>query len=158
MPFYQFERQQIVKTSIEELWNFIATPANLTRITPEHMGFQVTSGTVPDKMYNGLIISYKVKPFPLFSTTWVTEITQIKEKHYFVDEQRIGPYKLWHHEHWLEPVKNGILMIDKVSYVPPLWIIGGMANTLFIRNKLKQIFDYRENAINQIFNDPGGQS
>lgn len=151
MAIYQFERKQVVKASMDELWDFVASPANLARITPDYMGFHITSGIIPKKMYKGMIISYRIKPFPLFSATWVTEITHVEEKYYFVDEQRIGPYRLWHHEHWLNPVEKGILMIDKVSYVPPLGLLGRFANALFIKKKLKQIFDYREKAILQIF-------
>jgi ligand-binding SRPBCC domain-containing protein len=152
MPVYQFEREQVVKTSLDELWDFISSPANLARITPDSMGFHITSGGNSEKMYEGLIISYRIRPIPLFFTTWVTEITHVQEKHYFVDEQRVGPYRLWHHEHLLKPLENGILMKDKVSYVPPLGLLGRIANALFIKKKLIQIFDYREKAIREIFN------
>merc|ERR1711879_79093 len=98
-------------------------------------------------MYPGMIISYCVKPLLGIKTTWVTEITQVKDKEYFVDEQRVGPYNIWHHEHFIEPLKNGVLMKDIVSYQPPFGIFGSIANKLTIRKKLQEIFDYRTKAI-----------
>ena len=153
MAFYQFKRTQLVRASLEELWDFISSPANLSRITPEKMGFKISSGDLPDKMYPGMIISYRVKPLPIFSTTWVTEITHVSELKYFVDEQRVGPYAMWHHEHILEPQEQGILMTDIVSYVPPMGLLGRIANRLIIKNRLKHIFDFRTQALNQIFTD-----
>ena len=94
-----------------------------------------------------MVISYAVKPLLGIKTTWVTEITQVIEKKYFVDEQRIGPYSLWHHQHIIEPIDNGVLMTDIVSYKPPFGILGALANTLIIKNKLNEIFDFRTAAI-----------
>ena len=99
-----------------------------------------------------MMISYKVKPIPGFKMTWVTEITHVKEGKYFVDEQRVGPYSVWHHEHHLEPLQEGVVMIDVISYKPPFGFLGRIANTLFIKNQLNRIFSYREKAINEIFN------
>ena len=151
MAFYQFKRTQLVQASLEELWDFISSPANLSKITPENMGFKITSGGLPDKMYPGMIISYRVRPLPFFSTTWVTEITHVSNLKYFVDEQRVGPYSMWHHEHILEPKENGILMTDIVSYAPPLGFLGRIANSLIIKNRLAHIFDFRTKAVEKIF-------
>ena len=101
MGFYQFKRQQEINQPIEKLWNFISSPKNLKKITPDYMGFDVTSENLPDKMYEGMIISYKVSPVLGIKTNWVTEITHVEEGKYFVDEQRVGPYKIWHHQHFL---------------------------------------------------------
>lgn len=120
MAFYQFYREQKLNASIEEIWDFISSPKNLKLITPKHMGFDITSKNLPEKMYQGMIISYKVSPLLGIKTNWVTEITHLKELEYFVDEQRIGPYAMWHHQHHLEPIQNGILMKDIVTYQPPL--------------------------------------
>ncbi len=151
MGFYQFKRKLIVNTTINDLWNFIATPANLKRITPEYMGFDITSEDLPEKMYEGMIISYQVSPVFGLKTTWVTEITKLKEKQYFIDEQRIGPYKMWHHQHFIEPSERGVLMTDIVSYQPPFGILGNVANTLLIRKKLIEIFEFRTKALQRIF-------
>ena len=98
-------------------------------------------------MYPGMIISYKVSPLLGIKMTWVTEITQLVEKKYFVDEQRVGPYSIWHHQHIIEPIENGVLMTDIVSYAPPLGFLGALANSLLIKNKLNEIFDYRTQAV-----------
>lgn len=152
MGVYQFKREQQLNQSTEELWNFICDPKNLKRITPAYMGFDITSKTVPDTMYPGLIISYRVSPLLGIKTKWVTEISQVDQGRYFVDEQRIGPYKLWHHQHHLIPNENGTLMVDIVTYSPPLGFLGGLANVLFIKKKLNQIFEFRRIALDQIFN------
>lgn len=151
MAIYQLKKQQFVRAGIDEVWDFISSPANLKTITPPHMGFDITSGDLPEKMYPGMIIMYKVKPLAGIPLTWVTEITQVVEKKYFIDEQRVGPYALWHHQHFLEETKQGVIMTDIVSYKPPLYILGSLANALFIRKQLNSIFDYREKALRQVF-------
>ncbi|MCW8897284.1 MAG: SRPBCC family protein [Flavobacteriales bacterium] len=151
MTFYQFQRTQKIKASIDEVWDFISSPANLKEITPDYMGFDITSKEIPGKMYQGLIISYKVSPLLGIKTTWVTEISQVKDKEYFVDEQRVGPYKLWHHQHIILPINGGVLMKDIVSYVPPFGFLGVIANKLIIRNKLNEIFNFRTKAMEKRF-------
>lgn len=151
MGFYQFRTQQKLKASLDEVWDFISSPANLSKITPDYMGFVITTEYLPSRMYPGMMISYLVSPVMGIKTTWVTEITQVRDKSFFVDEQRVGPYALWHHEHHLEPIKNGVLMTDIVSYKPPLGFLGTIANSLIIRKKLKEIFDYRNNALDELF-------
>ena len=151
MAFYQFKKQQKINTSIDKVWDFISSPANLKEITPDYMGFDIISEDLPEKMYAGMIISYMVSPILGLKTNWVTEITQIRDKEYFIDEQRVGPYALWHHQHIIEPIKHGVLMTDIVSYQPPLGILGAIANSLIIRNKLKEIFDYRTKAVDKRF-------
>ena len=114
------------------------------------MGFDITSDS-PDKMYPGLIISYKVSPLFGIKTQWVTEITQVKDRSFFIDEQRVGPYALWHHQHHIEPIEGGVLMKDIVSYQPPFGILGALANRLFIRSKLEEIFAFRKVALEKRF-------
>ena len=147
MPLYQFRKQQKVNTTIDELWDFISSPGNLKEITPDYMGFDITSEELPTKMYPGMIICYKVSPSLGIKTTWVTEITQVRNKEYFVDEQRVGPYNIWHHQHIIEPIKNGVLMTDIVSYKPPFGFLGAIANSIMIKSKLNEIFDYRTIAL-----------
>ena len=136
---------------MKEVWDFISSPRNLKEITPDHMGFDITSEDLPEKMYPGMIISYIVKPLLGIKTTWVTEITHVRENKYFVDEQRVGPYSVWHHEHFIEPIEDGVLMKDIVSYKPPFGILGSIANRLIIRKKLDEIFSYRSGAIEKKF-------
>jgi len=151
MGFYQFKQSQLFKNSVDELWDFISNPNNLKVITPDYMGFDITSEGLPDKMYEGMIISYKVSPLMGIKTTWVTEITQLKDKQYFVDEQRVGPYKIWHHQHFLEATPEGTLMKDIVSYQPPFGFLGDIANNLVIENKLEEIFAYRTKVLKGLF-------
>ena len=102
-------------------------------------------------MYPGMIIAYKVSPVLGIKLTWLTEITHVVEYAYFVDEQRVGPYSLWHHQHFLQAVDNGVLMTDIVNYRPPFGFLGSMANSLLIRNKLEEIFSFRRQKMEEIF-------
>lgn len=151
MAFYQLIKTQKLHAGIVEVWNFIATPRNLQKITPGDMGFIITSENGSEKMYPGMIITYKVSPLFGIKVNWVTEITNIKEFEYFVDEQRIGPYSMWHHEHRIQPFDGGVLMTDIVSYQPPLGFIGAFANSLVIKKRLQEIFDYRTIALEKTF-------
>ena len=151
MGFYQLEKEQKVNASIDEVWDFISSPGNLKEITPKYMGFDIISNNRTEKMYPGMIISYHVKPVFGIKTLWVTEITHVKEKEYFVDEQRVGPYAIWHHQHHIIPIENGVLMRDIVSYKPPFGFLGAIANTVLIKSKLQEIFDYRTMAVDKKF-------
>jgi len=151
VAFYQLHKKQFVPASAEEVWEFISNPENLKVITPAYMGFVITSGNLPNKMYPGMIITYTVKPLLGITMKWVTEITHVEEKRYFVDEQRSGPYSMWHHQHLIEPVEGGVMMTDIVSYKPPLAFLGAIANNLVISRQLEGIFDYREKALEKRF-------
>ena len=140
-----------IYATIEECWAFFSSPKNLQKITPETMGFQITDFD-GKKMYAGQIIQYKVSPLAGLKLSWTTEITFVKDKEYFIDEQRFGPYALWHHKHFFEPTVNGVKMTDVVHYALPLGFIGRIMNTLVVKKKLKQIFEYRVVAVNEIFN------
>ena len=154
MPVYQLYKEQIIPASRSEVWDFISSPDNLKKITPPEMGFDITNQELSSKMYPGMIISYKVKPLPGFKTNWVTEITQVREGEYFVDEQRVGPYSIWHHQHILEDHSKGILMKDIITYLPPMGFLGALANRFIIKNKLSKIFAFREEAMINIFGSP----
>lgn len=147
MAITQFYAEQKIPSSMEEIWDFISSPANLKKITPPHMGFNITSRNISEKMHEGMIITYKVSPLPGFRTNWMTEITHIKEMKYFVDEQKLGPYKIWHHEHFIEPIKNGVLMKDLITYVPPFGILGTIADQILIKKQVRNIFNYRKTAL-----------
>ena len=147
---YQLHQQQILNSSRDKLWQFISRPENLNEITPPEMDFTILSD-VPDEMYSGLLIQYRVK-LPLLGTSdWVTEIKHIIPGRQFVDEQRIGPYKFWYHYHALEEVEGGVMMTDRVSYQPPYGILGKAANRLMIRRQLDSIFDFRHNVMAERF-------
>ena len=152
MAYTQIIRKQIIKSDINTLWNFISSPENLEKITPKWMSFKITSKNLSKKMYAGMIISYKVKPVLNIPMKWITEITHVQEKEYFVDEQRLGPYKMWHHEHKLEKTKEGILMTDIITYIPPFGVFGRIINYFFIKKRVNKIFDYRYSILDNKFN------
>ncbi|MGB0892354.1 MAG: SRPBCC family protein, partial [Flavobacteriaceae bacterium] len=140
---YTLTAEQTIDVSLEKAWIFFSSPENLEKITPSHMRFQITS-KVDKKAYKGQIITYKVGILPGVKSNWVTEITQVKNKHFFIDEQRFGPYKMWHHEHWFEELPDGkTLMKDKISYKIPFGILGHLVQSIFIKKQLKRIFEYR---------------
>lgn len=135
---------------MQEAWDFLSDPANLKVITPDHMGFEILSGA-DRAMYPGQIIQYIVRPFPWMPTKWVTEITHVKEGSYFVDEQRFGPYSLWHHKHFIKPVEGGIEMEDIVDYKLPLGVLGRIMHMLVVKKQLKTIFNYRREKLISMF-------
>lgn len=140
---YLLEARQHLNISMDEAWQFFSSPGNLSLITPSHMGFRITSGT-PAAMYPGQIITYKVSPFRGYTTNWVTEITHVSDNIFFVDEQRFGPYKIWHHEHHFEKQGEGIVMTDRVYYRLPFGILGRIMHALFVKRQLAGIFLFRE--------------
>ena len=148
---YQFKRTQFVKTDLATCWDFFSSPKNLKKITPPYMGFDVLL-EIPEKMYEGLMIEYTVRPIWNLPVSWITEITHVNENKFFVDEQRKGPYKIWHHEHHFTEVPGGVEMIDIVSYELPFGFLGKMAHPLVVKNKLEEIFAYRYKAVEEIFN------
>jgi len=139
---FTLECKQYISWPLEKAWDFFSSPLNLARITPPKMGFMVTSKNL-GKIYPGQIISYQVGILPFIKTNWVTEITHVNEPYYFVDEQRFGPYSMWHHEHIFEETANGLLMTDRVSFKIPLGGLGKMITTRLIRKQLLEIFNYR---------------
>lgn len=147
---YQIKRTQFVKTDLATCWDFFSSPNNLQVITPDYMGFKVLT-TVPEKMYEGLMIAYKVSPVMKIPLNWVTEIKYVHDAQFFVDEQRTGPYKMWHHEHHFKAVEGGVEMTDIVSYELPLGFLGRFAHWLFVRKQLEGIFEYRFKKVEELF-------
>tara|TARA_B100001250_G_scaffold277078_1_gene239547 strand:- start:2127 stop:2582 length:456 start_codon:yes stop_codon:yes gene_type:complete len=149
---FKLTREQFLNSTIDEVWNFASSPYNLKKITPDYMDFSINSKDLAKKIYPGMIISYNVAPIFNINMTWVAEITHVVDKHFFVDEQRIGPYIMWHHEHFFETHKNGVIMRDVVTYKLPFGFIGVFMHWLFIKNKLNSIFDYRFEIMDKMFN------
>ena len=147
---HQFIRKQFVKTDLQTCWDFFSSPANLKRITPSYMGFDVKT-EVPAQMYEGLIIAYTVKPLLGIPVEWVTEITHVKDKSFFVDEQRKGPYTMWHHEHHFKEVDGGVEMTDIVSYIIPFGFLGKLVEPFLVKPKLEEIFAYRFKIVEEVF-------
>ena len=148
---YTLVAHQIIEANIDEAWDFFSSPANLRMITPPDMGFVVTSPVSDKKAHAGQIISYKLSPVMKIKTNWVTEITHVAEKRYFVDEQRKGPYRMWHHEHHFKDLDGRVEMTDRVTYQLPFGLLGKMAHGMFVKQKLREIFVYRKMKIEEIF-------
>ena len=148
---YSIKTVQLIKTTHEVAWDFFSSPANLQKITPSQLGFRIISRHHGNKMYPGQIIEYKVSPVLGIPLYWMTEITHVEEGKYFVDEQRFGPYSLWHHQHHFKKVEGGIEMTDIVHYKLPLGWLGDLAHVLFVKKQLQQIFDYRYAVVEQLF-------
>lgn len=148
---YHIQRLQNIPAGIDAVWEFIASPGNLAKITPDDMGFVVTSEPHQGSMYAGQIITYKVSPIAGIKLSWMTEITHVKDMEYFVDEQRFGPYAFWHHQHFIKPIAGGVEMRDLVHYKIPYGFVGDIVNSLLVKRKLKEIFDFRHKAIEKMF-------
>jgi len=151
MKVYNLKTVQKLPISLEEAWQFFSSPKNLKDITPAHMKFDIKYMSGGEKMYQGQIIRYKLQPVPGIPVSWTTEIKHVKEPHYFVDEQRFGPYALWHHQHRFKEVEGGVEMTDEVNYAIPLGFIGRLANWLFVGKQVKGIFDYRFKVLEERF-------
>lgn len=142
---------QFIPRPLAEVWNFFSRPENLNAITPDDMSFEILSDIKDKEMYEGMMIMYKISPFLGIKMDWVTEITYIKDHKYFVDEQRFGPYALWHHEHHFEARDGGTLMTDILHYKVPYGIIGTIADAVFVNNKVEEIFTFRVKAVDKLF-------
>jgi ligand-binding SRPBCC domain-containing protein len=161
VSLYSFEQTQKIPASLEAVWEFMATPRNLMELTPAYMDFRVTSPDLPDKIFLGQLISYTVKPLLGIKLKWITEITKVKALDSFIDVQKSGPYKFWHHHHQFKKINGGVLMEDSVTYQAPLGLIGSIANSLLIRKKLKDLFIFRRQKLEEIFGvfeEPGNVS
>jgi len=145
------QREILLNQPVENIWQFMATPANLNELTPPELNFRIISD-LPETMYNGLMIEYRIG-IPLFGNwRWLTEIKHIREGEYFVDEQRIGPYRLWYHQHRIEAAGNNQThMIDRVSYKLPFGVLGELVHQLRVKKMLEQIFDYRAQQLTRLF-------
>lgn len=150
MTPYSFERQQILPVTPDEAWDFFSVPENLPRITPPDMKFRITS-PVHGSAYAGQIITYTLRPLFGVRVAWTTEITHVNRPDFFVDEQRFGPYRFWHHQHFFREVAGGVEMTDLVHYLLPYEQLAGMVNRLVVAPRLKRIFDYRRQALSNIF-------
>ena len=149
---HTFQTTQFIKSDINTVWEFMSSPKNLATITPEYMQFEVLSDLGDGKMYPGQLIEYYVKPLLGIKLHWVTEITHVQELQFFVDEQRFGPYKFWHHKHFLKQVDGGVEMFDLVHYQLPLGLLGKLGNELLVKKQLQQVFDYRFKVVDKLFN------
>ncbi|MFZ4435040.1 MAG: SRPBCC family protein [Flavobacterium psychrophilum] len=150
MKLYQLKSKQFLPISLDEAWAFLSEPRNLKSITPEYMGFEICDGA-DRPMYQGQIIQYIVTPVLGIKTKWVTEITHVVDKSFFVDEQRFGPYAFWHHKHFLKEVPGGVEMEDIIDYKIPFGIFGQLVHPFLVKPKLNEIFTYRQHKLTALF-------
>lgn len=150
MKIYTLHKKQNLPITIDEAWAFLSNPGNLKTITPDYMSFDILSGA-DRAMYPGQIIQYIVTPVLGIKTKWVTEITHVKDKQYFVDEQRFGPYALWHHKHFIREIKGGVEMEDIIDYKLPFGWLGQMVQPILVEPKLESIFEYRMKKLEGLF-------
>lgn len=148
MKLFKLETVQRLPVTVAEAWSFFSNAANLARITPPDLGFEVTS-ELPERVYPGLIITYRVRPLLGIPVTWVTEISHVEEHRLFVDEQRFGPYRFWHHQHLFREVEGGVEMRDIVHYALPPG--GGVARRWLVAPRLQQIFDFRRDVLERTY-------
>ena len=149
---YELSSVQKLPISLNEAWEFLSSPANLKEITPDYMGFNIVSGDT-GAMYPGQIIQYIVSPMLGIKTRWVTEITHVIDKSYFVDEQRFGPYDLWHHKHFLKAIEGGVEMHDTVHYKLPFSPVANLFHNMLVKPRLTEIFTYREAKLIELFGE-----
>lgn len=152
MKIYTLHAKQFLPITLDEAWDFFSDPMNLNTITPDDMGFKTLSGA-DRKMYPGQIIQYIVTPLLNIPMKWVTEITHVDHKKFFVDEQRFGPYALWHHKHFFKEVPGGVEMEDIVDYKLPMGMLGQLMHPILVKPRLHQIFDYRRKKLIELFGE-----
>ncbi|MBU3681741.1 MAG: SRPBCC family protein [Flavobacterium sp.] len=150
MKLYQLKSTQFLPISLEQAWAFLSEPRNLKTITPDYMGFEICDGA-DRPMYQGQIIQYIVTPVFGIKTKWVTEITHVVDKSFFVDEQRFGPYAFWHHKHFLKEVPGGVEMEDIIDYKIPFGWLGQLVHPILVKPKLNEIFNYRSQKLTELF-------
>jgi len=150
VKLYHLHRKQFLPTSLETAWAFFTNPFNLAQITPPWLDFKITN-PVSEKIYSGVIITYRLKTLFGLPTNWVTEITQVDKPVSFVDEMRLGPYLFWHHQHLFHVVIGGVEVEDSVHYALKLGILGQILHKMVVRAKLNDIFDYRQTALENLF-------
>ncbi len=151
MATFSFKTVQKIPTDLETAWSFFSDAGNLQAITPENLGFTILSDRYDGKMYPGQIIEYIVRPVLGIPIYWMTEITHVQDRLLFIDEQRVGPYQLWHHQHHFRAVEGGVEMTDLVHYRNPLGFLGNMANRFFVERQLRKIFEFRFRKIEDLF-------
>ena len=152
MKIYTLHKKQNLPISLEEAWNFLSNPKNLKIITPDYMSFDIITKT-DRPLYTGQILQYIVTPLLGIKTKWVSEITHIEDKKYFVDEQLYGPYSLWHHKHFIKEIDGCVEMEDIIDYKIPLGILGQLVNPFLVKPKLEEIFSYRQKKLIELFGE-----
>jgi len=155
MKIYTLHKKQNLPITIDQAWEFLSSPKNLKTITPDYMSFDILTD-INRPMFPGQIIQYIVTPILGIKTKWVTEITHVRDKEYFVDEQRFGPYALWHHKHFIKEIDGGVEMEDIIDYKVPMGFLGQLAHPILVKPKLEEIFNYRQKKLIELFGEYNG--
>ena len=146
MKLHRLQTVQRLPIAMDEAWAFFSSPKNLSLITPSSLDFQMTN-EVPEVMHTGTIITYTIRPLLGLKVRWATEITHADAPHLFVDEQRFGPYRFWHHQHHFRAIDGGTEVEDLVYYALPFGPLGSLAHALWVRRQLEEIFAFRREAL-----------
>jgi len=150
MTLHRLYTVQRLPVTRDAAWDFFSDPKQLPVITPDWLDFQMTT-PLPEVMTPGTILGYTIRPIAGIPVQWVTEITHVDAPHVFVDEQRFGPYRFWHHAHRFRPVTGGVEVEDLVYYALPLGPLGALAHRLTVKRRLSQIFAYRRKTLEERF-------
>lgn len=152
MAVHTLQTKQIIRASMAEAWAFFSNPRNLAKITPPQLGFEVLTQDLPPQIYTGMMIAYRVRPLLGLPMTWLSEITLVEDGVRFIDEQRVGPYAVWHHEHVFHDLGDGrVEMRDKATYALPFAPLGDLAHAWLVKPQLDRIFTFREQAVRGLF-------
>ena len=152
MKIYRLQKKQKLPIDVKTAWEFLSNPRNLQKITPDYMGFNIISGA-DRPMFAGQIIQYLVTPIFGIKTKWVTEITHVEKNNYFVDEQRYGPYSMWHHKHFIKEIDGGVELEDIIDYKVPLGFLGQLVHPFLVKPKIEEIFNYRQQKVIELFGE-----
>ena len=152
MKIYTLHKKQKVPISVDKAWAFLSDPKNLEKMTPKKMNFRTIS-KIDRPIYTGQVIQYSVTPLLGIKTKWISEITQIQHKKYFVDVQLYGPYAFWHHKHFIHEIEGGVIFEDIVDYKVPFGILGQFVHPFLVKPKLEEIFTYRQNKVIELFGE-----
>ena len=151
MAVYSLKKTQFIPISLDAAWDFFSHPKNLAVMTPEYLNLKFTNELYGDEMYPGQVMTYNVRPVLGIPMFWMTEITHVMPKKYFVDEQRFGPYAFWHHKHFLKEVPGGVEMEDIIDYKIPFGLLGQLVHPILVKPKLNEIFNYRTQKLTELF-------
>jgi ligand-binding SRPBCC domain-containing protein len=153
MKVYTLSQLQKLPVSLDEAWDYFSSPLNLPDIIPGYLHFEILGDYGSEKMYTGQIIQYRLKPIFQVPVYWVTEITAVQDKKYFIDEQRYGPYGFWHHQHFFREIPGGVEMKDIVHYKLPFGILGKLMHEIIVKKQLQGIFQYRREVLKKKFGE-----
>lgn len=157
MPIHTLTAHQVIPSTLDRAWEFFSNPRNLATITPPDLGFEILTPDLPGRIHAGMMIEYRVRPLLGIPATWLTEITHVQEGKSFVDEQRVGPYAIWHHEHHFRDLGDGrVELLDRVTYRLPFQPLGDLAHGLLVKPRLASIFAFRKSKVDELFPARGG--